>query len=71
MIVIAVSLLAIQSAAEEIILRGYLLQALSNLEKIHPITALLLTSIIFRLCILVIRNLKNMALQKMFFRILS
>lgn len=67
LIVIAVSLLAIQSAAEEIILRGYLLQALSSWKKIHPITALLLTSIIFSFMHFSNPEFEEYGITKMFF----
>ncbi len=47
LILVAVSLLVLQSAAEEIILRGYLLQALSSWNKIKPVIALLVSSLLF------------------------
>jgi len=47
LILVAVSLLVLQSAAEEIILRGYILQALSSWNKLKPIVALVISSLIF------------------------
>lgn len=47
LILVAVSLLVLQSAAEEIILRGYILQALSSWKKLKPIVALVISSLIF------------------------
>lgn len=47
LILIAISLLFLQSATEEIILRGYLIQAFSSLKLISPMAALLISSLIF------------------------
>lgn len=44
---VAVSLLVLQSAAEEIILRGYIFQALSSWKKIKPVVALVISSLLF------------------------